>query len=383
MEFPTTRLLSGPFSKPCRTPTLGCVVSATTESTSSYKVSGFKFPFAVRATEHRFFAGTSVFLPQIIAGLGKFTVVQTNLRSVGPYMVAAVWSVFISYGAWRYRIHGFLIAGSCVLSVIGYAIFLSTAVSTLPFLRRLGLTDSCSRSQDPKILYGAAFLTFSGALPNGPLFLSLATANAGTPTERAIAAAIIPSFGSFGSIASTWLYLPQFKPRYIPVSLAIFFPCRHLFILMGSIYYRETSSTSARRFSQWWSELVSLSTGSTRTVNEMLVSGMIVSKARRKRRSRRSDTVTLVTDCSFRGKIENRLGRFSLVYVPLTVPSLVVVRCSSLYIRDHETKAVSFQLPSSLSSERQFHFSQFLLYTAGISELVPPPEHTSMSLSVP
>jgi hypothetical protein len=110
---------------------------------------------------------------------------------------------------------------------------------------------------------------------------------------------------------------------------------------------------------------------------------MTVSKARRKRRLRRSDTVTLVTGCSFRGKIENRLGRFSLVYVSLTVPSLVVVRCSSLYIRDHETKAVSFQLPSSLSSERQFHFSQFLLYTAGISELVPPPEHTSMSLSVP
>ncbi|GAA5938538.1 uncharacterized protein JCM15063_005348 [Sporobolomyces koalae] len=140
--------------------------------------------------------GTSVFLPQIIAGLGKFTIVQTNLRSVGPYLVAAVWSVGISYSSWRYKIHGFLIAGSCVLSVIGYIIFLVSA--------------------KPHVLYGAAFLTFSGALPNGPLFLSLATANAGSPTERAIAAAIVPSFGSFGSMASTWLYLPKYAPRYRP-----------------------------------------------------------------------------------------------------------------------------------------------------------------------
>lgn len=197
--------------------------------------------------------GTSIFLPQIIAGLGKFTVVETNLRSVGPYMVAAVWSVAVSYSAWRYRVHGFLVAGSCVLSVIGYIIFLTTSVS-LSFASSFSFFPSSSRPpvaldpagsiavgktnkrtdpffhpspspgspsiQNPKTLYGAAFLTFSGALPNGPLFLSLATANAGTPTERAIAAAIIPSFGSFGSMASTWLYLPQFKPRYIPVSVA-------------------------------------------------------------------------------------------------------------------------------------------------------------------
>jgi len=89
-------------------------------------------------------------------------------------------------------------------------------------------TDSSTLSQqNTKALYGASFLTFSGALPNGPLFLSLAAANAGSPTERAIAAAIVPSFGSMGSIASTWLYLPAFKPRYIPVSFARFFDSSH------------------------------------------------------------------------------------------------------------------------------------------------------------
>ncbi|GAA5979329.1 hypothetical protein JCM5350_006970 [Sporobolomyces pararoseus] len=140
--------------------------------------------------------GVSIFLPTIIAGLGKFTVVETNLRSVGPYLVAAAWSVAVSYSAWKYRICGGLIAASFTWSLVGYSIFLASA--------------------NPKVLYGAAFLTFSGALPCGPLFLTLATANAGTPTERAIASAIIPAFGSMGSIASTWLYLPQFKPRYIP-----------------------------------------------------------------------------------------------------------------------------------------------------------------------
>ncbi|GAA6059458.1 hypothetical protein JCM10212_005397 [Sporobolomyces blumeae] len=135
--------------------------------------------------------GTSIFLPTIIAGLGKYTTVETNLRSVPPYVVATIWSLIISYSAWRFRVHGYLLSASTMISVVGYIIFLAT--------------------HNPKTLYGATFLTFSGALPNGPLCLSLATANAGTATEKSIAAAIVPSFGSLGSMASVWLYLPQYK----------------------------------------------------------------------------------------------------------------------------------------------------------------------------
>ncbi|GJN87347.1 hypothetical protein Rhopal_000296-T1 [Rhodotorula paludigena] len=94
------------------------------------------------------------------------------------------------------RRHGLCIALSSILSVVGYIMFLA--------------------SDNPKVLYGASFLTFTGALPCGPFFLAWATANAGSPTARAVAAATVPAWGSWGSMVCTWLYLPKYRPRYIP-----------------------------------------------------------------------------------------------------------------------------------------------------------------------
>jgi len=74
-----------------------------------------------------------------------------------------------------------------ICSIVGYIMFLA--------------------SDNPKVLYGASFLTFTGALPCGPFFLAWATANAGGPTARAVTAAIVPAWGSWGSMACTWLYL--------------------------------------------------------------------------------------------------------------------------------------------------------------------------------
>ncbi|GAA5967059.1 hypothetical protein JCM11641_000427 [Rhodosporidiobolus odoratus] len=140
--------------------------------------------------------GTSLFLPTIIAGLGTYTTTETQLRTVPPYIVASVWSVFVSYFAWKTKKHGIYIAGSCIFSVVGYIMFLA--------------------SSNPHVLYGASFLTFTGALPCGPFFLAWATANSGSPTARAVTSAIVPAWGSIGSMICTWLYLPKYKPRYIP-----------------------------------------------------------------------------------------------------------------------------------------------------------------------
>lgn len=87
--------------------------------------------------------GTSIFLPTIISGLGKYTATQVQLRSVPPYIVASAWAFGISYFAWKTRVHGYFVAGSTVLSIVGYIMFLA--------------------SKDPKVLYGASFLTFTGA----------------------------------------------------------------------------------------------------------------------------------------------------------------------------------------------------------------------------
>ncbi|GAA6003188.1 uncharacterized protein JCM10292_002909 [Rhodotorula paludigena] len=140
--------------------------------------------------------GTSLFLPTIINGLGRYTTTEVQLRTVPPYIVSAVWAVGVSYICWKTRRHGLCIALSSVLSVVGYIMFLA--------------------SDNPKVLYGASFLTFTGALPCGPFFLAWATANAGSPTARAVAAATVPAWGSWGSMVCTWLYLPKYRPRYIP-----------------------------------------------------------------------------------------------------------------------------------------------------------------------
>jgi hypothetical protein len=78
-------------------------------------------------------------------------------------------------------------------------------------------------SKNPKVLYGATFLTFTGALPCGPFFLAWATANSGSPTMRAVTAAMyilllllprlplltlrslcsVPAWGSVGSMICT------------------------------------------------------------------------------------------------------------------------------------------------------------------------------------
>lgn len=126
---------------------------------------------------------------------------------------ATAWTLSVSYAAYRTRKHGLFIAGSVAFSTIGYIIFVATT--------------------NNKVLYFATFITYSGAgefsspapprrslsllvVPCGPIFLAWATSNASPETNRAIASAIVPAWGTMGSIAATWAYLPQFAPRHVP-----------------------------------------------------------------------------------------------------------------------------------------------------------------------
>ncbi|KAI5479101.1 major facilitator superfamily protein [Pseudohyphozyma bogoriensis] len=125
--------------------------------------------------------GAGLFLPTIIKTLGNYSATQANLRTVPPYVVATFWSIFVSYGCYRTRRHGYWIAGSVSLSCIGYIIFLT--------------------SRNSKVLYFATFITFSGAAPE---------------TARAVTSGIVPGFGSIGSIIATWAYLAKTAPHYVP-----------------------------------------------------------------------------------------------------------------------------------------------------------------------
>ncbi|SGZ11916.1 BQ5605_C028g10466 [Microbotryum silenes-dioicae] len=140
--------------------------------------------------------GAALFLPTVIRTLGKFTPVEVQLRSVPPYVLATFWSIFISWLCQRTRKHGIWIAFTCCFSTIGYILFLTV--------------------HNNKVLYFATFITYSGAVPCGPVFLSWAVANASPETSRAITSALVPAVGTWGSIVATWAYLPKYAPRYKP-----------------------------------------------------------------------------------------------------------------------------------------------------------------------
>ncbi|KAJ8695356.1 hypothetical protein PTI98_007960 [Pleurotus ostreatus] len=126
------------------------------------------------------FQGLSLFMPTVVATLGHFTVVESQLRTVPPYLVGAVWAVVVTYVSFRVRKRGIPIIFSCLLVVLGYAL-------------AVGTKNSHAR-------YAACFLSIAGASPTGPLLITWGTDNAAPDTIRAVTTAIIPGVGALGSI---------------------------------------------------------------------------------------------------------------------------------------------------------------------------------------
>lgn len=87
-------------------------------------------------------------MPTIIRTLGRYTPIQIQLRTVPPNVVAAVWSVILTYFGWKVQRRGLLVFISLPMSIIGWAFFIA--------------------SRDPQIRYAGCFLTFTGTAPLGP-----------------------------------------------------------------------------------------------------------------------------------------------------------------------------------------------------------------------
>ncbi|KAJ7091473.1 MFS general substrate transporter [Mycena belliarum] len=139
------------------------------------------------------FQGLSLFLPTVVATLGHFTVVESQLRTVPPYLVAAVWAVIISYVSLRIKQRAVLIFASGLFMVLGYAIAIGT--------------------KNPDARYAACFFSLMGT-PIGPMELAWGTENAAPDTIRAVTSAIIPGIGTLGSVIAVWTYLPADAPDY-------------------------------------------------------------------------------------------------------------------------------------------------------------------------
>ncbi|GLB41650.1 putative MFS general substrate transporter [Lyophyllum shimeji] len=140
------------------------------------------------------FQGLSLFMPTVVATLGHYTVVQSQLRTVPPYVVAAVWAVVCTYFSYRTRRRAAVILACALFMVAGYAI-------------AVGTKNSHAR-------YAACFLTLAGASPAGPLVLAWGADNAAPDTVRAVATALIPGVGALGSVIAVWTYLPADAPNY-------------------------------------------------------------------------------------------------------------------------------------------------------------------------
>ncbi|KAJ7105461.1 MFS general substrate transporter [Mycena crocata] len=118
------------------------------------------------------FQGLSLFMPTVIATLGHFTVVESQLRTVPPYMVGAVWAVIVAYISFRMKQRAGPIFVAGLFMVLGYAI-------------AIGTRNSHAR-------YAACFFSIMGGSPIGPLYLAWATDNAAPDTIRAVTSAIVP-----------------------------------------------------------------------------------------------------------------------------------------------------------------------------------------------
>ncbi|KAF8518497.1 major facilitator superfamily domain-containing protein [Hysterangium stoloniferum] len=158
----------------------------------------FTFHVGLCSLCHLFFnislQGLSIFLPTIIASLGKFTIVEAQLRTVPPHLVEGVCAVGNAYLSYRLRKRGICITIASTVTIIGYAIFLG--------------------SDNSHIRYGGCFLALVGSGSSSPIFLSWVAENTAPEAVRAKSIAIVDSAGTIGSLIGVWAYLPRDAPKY-------------------------------------------------------------------------------------------------------------------------------------------------------------------------
>jgi len=93
----------------------------------------------------------SLFMPTILRDLG-WTATKAQLLTVPPYVLAAIWSIFISWVSDKYKKRGVFACGHACVAMMGYAIL--------------------TQADRAAIKYMAVFFGAVGCYPLGPIFLS-------------------------------------------------------------------------------------------------------------------------------------------------------------------------------------------------------------------
>jgi hypothetical protein len=93
----------------------------------------------------------ALFMPTILKALG-WTSTNAQLLTVPPYVMAAAWSIFVSWLSDRYKKRGLFAIGHSLCAIVGYALLVNT--------------------NSAAVKYMAVFFCALGCYPLGPIFLS-------------------------------------------------------------------------------------------------------------------------------------------------------------------------------------------------------------------
>jgi len=115
---------------------------------------------------------------------------------VPPYIVGAFINLLLPFLSWQtgHRAGYMVFAG--LLMTLGYAMFLG--------------------STNPQVLYGACFVAMMGAFPFGAFCNGWTAINTSPDTARNAAIGVVVMNGNIGGLISSWSYLTQFAPRFVP-----------------------------------------------------------------------------------------------------------------------------------------------------------------------
>ncbi|CAF4857218.1 unnamed protein product [Rotaria sp. Silwood1] len=138
----------------------------------------------------------TLFLPSIIKGMGKWTIVQTQLMTIPPYICAFIAIIIVS------RSSDYFVERSFHLVLIN--LFSMCGLLLLMFIEQ----------QRVNILYMSIIFLTAGTYANVSVKVAWFNNNFASLTRRAVASAVIVSFGTIGGAISGQIYQDKQKPRY-------------------------------------------------------------------------------------------------------------------------------------------------------------------------
>lgn len=118
--------------------------------------------------------GISLFMPTLLKGMGYGTI-ESQLRSVPPYVVACPWSIFIAYVSYRTQRRGIWILLCAVLGLAGSSILVGTGNKQADYA---GLFLLAMGGESIRSFVSEWSLTRKIVFPLGPLYLTWANNNA-------------------------------------------------------------------------------------------------------------------------------------------------------------------------------------------------------------